>query len=217
MVEFFPPGKVAKSVFRVGKVVRKGFKFVKYGRKYLNSIGSALESGLKADVDGTLIKFSKNGDEVAQISGGTMVVSKHSIPTKDGSFVFKKADDVNSDYPTGWEPPYAYNSPVTEFITSQNEQFVRVFSEGVTDQQGRWIMKKSDIEGLSASQIKDRFAIPMDGLPNRIVDVSIPSGIKLRTGKAASTSGGNGGGIQFEIPHPDPFASNWFTNIRILP
>ena len=49
-----------------------------------------------------------------------------------------------------------------------------------------------------------------------IVDVNIPAGTRLRTGKAGRTSGGNGGGIQFELPHPDLTESNWFVNPRIL-
>lgn len=79
IMEIAPPGKVFKAVWRAGKVVRKGFKFVKYGRRYLNTIGYALESGLKADLDGTIIKISKNSDEIGIIKNGDL------IPTKYGS------------------------------------------------------------------------------------------------------------------------------------
>ncbi|NVK83697.1 MAG: hypothetical protein HWE21_05215 [Cytophagia bacterium] len=79
IMEIAPPGKVFKAVWRAGKVVRKGFKFVKYGRRYLNTIGHALESGLKADLDGTLIKISKNTDEIGVVKNGDL------IPTKYGS------------------------------------------------------------------------------------------------------------------------------------
>ena len=72
VTEFFPPGKVFKTVWRTGRVVRKGFKFVKYGRKYLDEIGLALEKGLKADVDGSIIRISKNGDEVARVTNNVL-------------------------------------------------------------------------------------------------------------------------------------------------
>lgn len=215
IVEFFPPGKVAKTVLRVGKIVRKGFKFVKYGRKYLSIIGKGINTGLKADFDDALIVLSKNGEDVARISNNSISVSKHGIPAKDGSVIFKNAEEVNSTYPQGWEPPYDSDFAVSEFLTSQNEQFVRVYNNGPNSStDGRWIVKKSDIQGKSPSEIKELLALPET--PNMIVDVSIPSNTLIRTGKAGSNKFGPGGGTQFEIPFPNAISSGWFTNARGL-
>ena len=72
ILKTFTPDKLFKTVWRTGRVVRKGFKFVKYGRKYLDEIGLALEKGLKADVDGSIIRISKNGDEVARVTNNVL-------------------------------------------------------------------------------------------------------------------------------------------------
>tara|TARA_R110000796_G_scaffold252640_2_gene389921 strand:- start:186238 stop:188277 length:2040 start_codon:yes stop_codon:yes gene_type:complete len=99
IVEFVPPGKVFKAVWKTGRVVRKGFKFAKYGRKHLNAIANGLEAGLKADLDGAIVKLTKNGDEIARISdniltfnytgfGGKIVTN----PNKTTTVVGKWAD-----------------------------------------------------------------------------------------------------------------------------
>ena len=72
ILKTFTPDKLFKTVWRTGRVVRKGFKFVKYSRKYLDEIGLALEKGLKADVDGSIIRISKNGDEVARVTNNVL-------------------------------------------------------------------------------------------------------------------------------------------------
>ena len=75
IVEFVPPGKVFKAVWKTGRVVRKGFKFAKYGRKHLHAIANGLEAGLKADLDGAIIKFTKNGDEIAKIQNDVLDIA----------------------------------------------------------------------------------------------------------------------------------------------
>ena len=72
-----PPGKVFKAVWKTGRVVRKGFKFAKYGRKHLHAIANGLEAGLKADLDGAIIKITKNGDEIGSIKNGGLVPNKY--------------------------------------------------------------------------------------------------------------------------------------------
>jgi hypothetical protein len=159
---------------------------------------------------------SGNGDDLLRFEGDQLKVGKHDINADPNNTSFKNVDEVNGSYPEGWEAPYDASVPPVEFKTASNEQFVRVFTEGINNPNGRWIMKKSDIEGLTPAQIKDKFAIPGDDLPNKIVDVNIPEGTRIRTGKAAATSGGNGGGTQFELPYPDGIDENWFINEKTL-
>jgi len=70
------------------------------------------------------------------------------------------------------------------------------------------MMRESDIVGLSAEQIKDRYALPR--LPALIQDVDVPSGVRMRACTAArvvDTKGvvekdavwGNGGGPQLQL------------------
>ncbi len=59
-------------------------------------------------------------------------------------------------------------------------------------------MRPQDIEGLSPSQIKDKFALP--DTPKYISDVSIPRGTQIRVGIVGEQpSWGNGGGTQYEL------------------
>lgn len=101
ITEFFPPGKVFKTVWKAGKVVRKGFKFVKYGRKYLDTVGDALNAGLKADLDGSVIKITKNADEIASIKNGGILPNKYGnsgtpMGNPDGGYqLYKNGDNYH--------------------------------------------------------------------------------------------------------------------------
>ena len=101
IVEFFPPAKAAKASLRIGKIIRKAFKFVKYGRKYLRSIGKALKAGLTVDLDGALIKISKNGDEIGTIKNGNLVPKKYGssgspVGDPDGGYqLYKNGDNYH--------------------------------------------------------------------------------------------------------------------------
>lgn len=146
-----------------------------------------------------------------------MEISKHGIKAVDGSVIFRTAADVNAEFiNAGLKAPYKIGSPVTEFVTSESEQFVRVFTDGITDPDGRWIVKASDIAGMTPTQIKNFLSLP--NVPNKVVTANIPSGTKLRTGVAGSVPdfGTNGGVTQFEIPHPDFVNASWFNNIQSL-
>ena len=61
---------------------------------------------------------------------------------------------------------------------------------------GAWLMAYSDIEGLTPAQIKDKFALP--SMPKYVVEVEVPEGAQLYTGKCNPLEGwGNGGGTQY--------------------
>lgn len=187
--------------------------------KALETINSAQKGEFGTSIsntsNGVAIK-SANGDDLLKFEGDQLKVGKYDIKADPSNTSIKSADEVNATYPDGWEPPYDNSVNPIEFKTTSNEQFVRVYVDDVNNPNGSWIMKQSEIEGLTPAQIKDKFAIPGDDLPDKIVDVNIPEGTRLRTGKAAPTSGGNGGGTQFEIPYPDPTPIYWYTNPRSL-
>jgi len=74
-------------------------------------------------------------------------------------------------------------------------------------------MRKEDVEGLTAQQIKDKFALPR--LPTHISDVYVPAGMKITVGKVAAQEGwGSGGSIQYELEHLLPNAA--YRNMREL-
>lgn len=125
----------------------------------------------------SLAQNSKNIDEL--VEGGTK----------------RSADEVNASYPEGYEPPYKPGSEVTEFVADGDVEFVRVYGEN--SPRGGWVMKESDIAGLSPAEIQDKFALP--ATPSHVIDVRPPPGTPMRTGTVNPLFGGAGGAQQFEF------------------
>lgn len=97
------------------------------------------------------------------------------------------------------KPPYNPSFQV-KVVEAGKEEYVRVFSynaDGKSNKLGGWLMKKSDIDGLSALEIADKYALPTP--PTHICDVKIPESTKLQIGIANKVpEWGNGGGQQFD-------------------
>ena len=97
------------------------------------------------------------------------------------------------------KPPYHPNYEV-KIVEAGNEKYVRVFSynaDGTSNKLGGWLMKKSDVDGLTSAQIADKYALPKE--PTHICDVILNSNFKLQTGIANAVDGwGKGGGQQFD-------------------
>ena len=97
------------------------------------------------------------------------------------------------------EPPYD-PSYQTRIVEAGSEEYVRVYSinkNGKSNKLGRWFMRKADIEGLSASEIANKYALPEK--PTHICDVDIPDDTKLQVGIANRVENwGTGGGLQFD-------------------
>ena len=107
----------------------------------------------------------------------------------------RSADDVNAEFPDGYSPPYTPGTQVTEFVADGKQTFVRVVSGD--NPSGQWVMKASDIEGLSPQQIADKFALPE--VPTGITSVTPPAGTRIRVGEVNPNFGGTGGGTQFQL------------------
>lgn len=114
----------------------------------------------------------------------------------------------------GDKPPYA-GLRAQDITLKRETVFVRVHGApaSASKPQGRWVMRKKDIEGLTARQIKDKFALPE--LPAQISDVYAPAGTRLTVGKTAAQKGwGLGGGTQYELMTRLPDSA--FRNTRPL-
>ncbi|HBF37151.1 MAG TPA: hypothetical protein DDW50_07505 [Firmicutes bacterium] len=103
--------------------------------------------------------------------------------------------EVNAKYPENYETPYKLNTNVTEFTTTSETDFVRV--HGLNNRERSWLMKKSEIEGLTPEQIKDKFALPET--PTLITEVKVPPNTRMRVGEASGNKFGHGGGTQYEL------------------
>lgn len=105
-------------------------------------------------------------------------------------------DNIDADY----KDPYKPDTRVTEIECLENITLVRVYDNtpGGSGMLGSWLMQESDIEGMTAAEIKDKYALP--SIPRFICDVTVPKGAHLRMGVANSLpEWGIGGGLQFDL------------------
>jgi len=103
-------------------------------------------------------------------------------------------DNVDENY----RPPYAPGTKVDEIELTSKRKFVRVYDDEESHMAGQWLMKAEDVEGLSAEEIKDKYALK--NLPKYICDAEVDEGTHLRMGEAnALEDWGSGKGLQFDL------------------
>ncbi|HEL1206212.1 TPA: hypothetical protein TVL50_001820 [Streptococcus equi subsp. zooepidemicus] len=108
--------------------------------------------------------------------------------------------------------PYKPGTPVYEIELSEDTMLVWVYDGEVSGQYGGWLMRYEDVEGLTSSQIKNRFALP--ATPKYITDVIVSRGTALRMGIVNPLEGwGEGQGIQFDLMGQ---RTGNFTNERLI-
>jgi RHS repeat-associated protein len=114
------------------------------------------------------------------------------------------AGELNTEFVTlrgpNAQPPWASETMVTETILTRPATYVRVYTEGQTNPVGAWVMEPSEIQGLSLSQIQQRFALPFT--PSSITQQPVQAGTTVRIGMAGENSFGPGGGMQINIVDP---------------
>lgn len=95
-------------------------------------------------------------------------------------------------------PPYLPKSKVQQIELKEDTVFCRVYDGKNSGMIGGWVMKRSDIEGLTPEEIQDKFALPQK--PVKVCDVALPKGTQLRAGLCNPLEGwGKGGGVQFDL------------------
>ena len=98
----------------------------------------------------------------------------------------------------GYTNPYEAGTPVVKFSQSSTTQYVRVYTNGTTQPAGKWIMKYSDIQGLTPAQIQSKFALP--NTPTHYCFVSVPKGTEMYAGIVGENYGYTAGqAVQFEL------------------
>jgi RHS repeat-associated protein len=128
-----------------------------------------------------------------------------SRPQINPTMRFIPAEVANQAYS---QPAYAKGTTVTQYRTTVKQKFVRVFNpKNGNSAQGKWMMKESEIQGLSPEQIQERFALPGQNAPSEIVEVEVPAGTLMQVGYAGTNAWGTGGGVQFEVMEAIPSSS----------
>ena len=207
-------GDAAKSV-KVGKAVSKATASVPIVIKITKE-----ESGImklvvkKADDSGSKIakaikksKAKKIGDDGTEILGKKVTKEAvesglKTVDTGDLKVIETKTPELaNKEWlAKGYDKPPYHPDFEVKVVEAGNEEYVRVFSyneDGTSNKLGGWLMKKSDIEGLTPAQIADKYALPKE--PTHICDVNLSPDFNLQTGIANSVEGwGKGGGQQFD-------------------
>lgn len=117
----------------------------------------------------------------------------------------------------GGTPPFDSGTSVTLIRLTGTQQFVRFYNPtdatNPSSAVGSWMMRASEVRGLTAAQIRDKFALP--ALPTNMVQVLVPTGYAVYTGIAAPIAGwGEGGGLQNRLmankpPSGDIAADAW--------
>ena len=127
----------------------------------------------------------------------------------------KSAEGANSEWANrGYDMPPVKPGTIVYVVEAGKDEYVRLFNKKKGNIAGRWVMRKSDIQGLTLDEIKNKFAIPTE--IDSICSVKFPPNIRLEVSIVNPLPEvGEGGGIQFdtmdEFPKP-----NWFINPREL-
>jgi hypothetical protein len=106
-------------------------------------------------------------------------------------------------------PPYRPASLASQGRIAPDTRLVRVYREGATKPEGKWLMLKKDVEGLTAEQIQEKWAL--ENTPTHMVDGDATE-LEARVGVAGKNFGKDGGGTQVELIGKGERAT--FTNPR---
>lgn len=112
----------------------------------------------------------------------------------------------------GLNNPYKPGTTVNNYCTQCQQIYARVYTEGITNPQGRWLVDPAEINGLSPSEIQAKLALPNEPTHS---DVVVPEGTKITVGEIGENFGFTPKGtMQIELREEIPMEN--FTNFRML-
>lgn len=113
-------------------------------------------------------------------------------------------------------PPVAGNTKVYN-VEAGDYHYVRTYNNDWDNYNGKWIMKTEDIEGLSAEEIAEKYAMPTP--PNMICDVEMPNNTPLEISVVGEQPNWNasagGGNTQYGIKDVET-SESWYVNKKPL-
>ena len=134
-----------------------------------------------------------------------------------GTLSANEANQLNLKDKPNYDPSYMPGTTIIEFTQNAPSEYVRV-SGGRSLPTANWIMRASDIEGLTPEQIAAKYSL--FATPTHIGNVTIPAGQPLQASTANGILRGDnpgGGGVQFFIPMDwEDLPRQWFGPTRSL-
>lgn len=132
-------------------------------------------------------------------------LSNQSVASNLRSTETRSATDINNRIrrnegnSNNFHPPFTPGTTVNVHEVTNTTYFVR-FSGGAADDQGRFMMRLDDVQGLTPGEIRDRFAIPIDNSMEKMHVIQINSSVSMISGSTnAHREWGRGGGTQYVI------------------
>jgi RHS repeat-associated protein len=136
------------------------------------------------------------GLTLQEMSSMTAEVTAPIRGSSNGKFINgiqANAESASAGYPL---PPYSPNTLAAEGTVSEDADLVRLYTPGSSSSSGRWVMPRSQTQGLSLQELKSKFSLPF--LPTNYSEVGA-TGNPARVGIAGTPYGGIGGGVQVEL------------------
>ena len=117
------------------------------------------------------------------------ILNLRSVPT----------EQVNAPFiEQGLKPPYLSTVRPREFTTASDLDFVRV--HGPTNQEGVWMVRSSEIDGMSAADIQSHLGLKY--APTQVSPVTVLQGAEMRVGRVGPQpqwSAPSPQGVQYEL------------------
>ncbi|MFA6970486.1 MAG: autotransporter outer membrane beta-barrel domain-containing protein [Gallionella sp.] len=119
----------------------------------------------------------------------------------------------------GGIPPFDVATDVTTIQTSTQQYFVRFYNPNATANAsnaiGSWVMRSATVRGLTATQVRDIFALPSQ--PTMMTMVLVPTNSRMYTGIAGPIAGwGVGGAQQSKLVGPPFVPAGNFINQQAM-
>ena len=129
-----------------------------------------------------------------QVVGGLLLpdglVVTGQVFRRDGTSIASLTSGADANLYLNSVPPtqsFVNGAPAFAVLTSVPTQYVRVFTQGITNAAGGFVAPSAAIRGLSAAQIRDVLALPF--LPDSVTIVQVPAGTCMIFGTAAPITG----------------------------
>jgi hypothetical protein len=202
---------IGKTVEALGES-QFGKGFAEWVQKHQKELTEKFKPKTRSKGGGADESAEGGGAKPPKKKTGTQEAAAGADPGKPKTVRTLTSEEANAPHvAAGNRPPYAKGTTARDIVTTEDSKFVRVHGEG--NQARSWMMREEDIKGLSADQIKDKFALPEK--PAYVSDVNVPAGTKIRVGTVGAQEGwGRGGATQYELQQRLPQSA--FTNRRPL-